>query len=82
MSHLHSRGIDPETSLLTIAPRSGEQTLRTEDIIETIKNDDKIAVVMLSGVQYYTGQFFEIEKITKAGHEAVNTPGEKKKQLL
>lgn len=56
-----------------MAPRPGEQTLRTEDIIDLIKKDKQIAVVMLAGVQYYTGQFFEIEKITKAGHEAVST---------
>lgn len=55
-----------------MAPRPGEQTLRTEDIIKAIKEDNQIAVVMLSGVQYYTGQFFEMEKITKAGHEAVS----------
>lgn len=44
--------------------------MRTEDIIELINKDKEIAVVMLSGVQYYTGQLFEIEKITKAGHDA------------
>lgn len=55
---------------MTIGPRKGEHTLRTEDIIELINKDKEIAVVMLSGVQYYTGQFFEIEKITKAGHAA------------
>lgn len=59
---------------MTIAPRKGEQTLRTEDIIQLINDDKEIAVVMLSGIQYYTGQFFEIEKITKAGHEAVSYP--------
>ncbi|GAA5813658.1 hypothetical protein MFLAVUS_007143 [Mucor flavus] len=69
-SHLESRGIDPKIGLLTIAPRKGEHTLRTKDIIELINSDKEIAVVMLSGVQYYTGQLFEIEKITKAGHDA------------
>lgn len=44
--------------------------LQTSDIIELIQKDKEIAVVMLSGVQYYTGQFFEIEKITRAGKEA------------
>ncbi|CAO3607697.1 unnamed protein product [Mucor hiemalis] len=69
-SHLESRGIDPKVGLLTIAPREGEHVLRTEDIIDLIQQDKEIAVVMLSGIQYYTGQFFEIEKITKAGKEA------------
>lgn len=45
--------------------------MQTQDIIDLINQDDEIAVVMLSGVQYYTGQFFEIEKITRAGKEAV-----------
>ncbi|KAI9243422.1 kynureninase [Sporodiniella umbellata] len=69
-SHLHSRGIDPKVGLLEMSQRQGEQILRTEDIIETIQNDKEIAVVLLPGIQYYTGQFFEIERITKAGHEA------------
>ncbi|CEP10388.1 hypothetical protein [Parasitella parasitica] len=69
-SHIQSRGIDPNVSILTIAPRSGENILHTQDIIDLINKDKEIAVVMLSGVQYYTGQFFEIEKITKAGKEA------------
>jgi kynureninase len=57
---------------LTVGPKEGECTLRTDDIIELIRGDKEIAVIMLSGIQYYSGQFFEIEKITKAGHEAVS----------
>ncbi|KAI9006677.1 kynureninase [Phycomyces nitens] len=68
-SHIQSRGIDPEIGLLTIGPRPGESTLRTEDIIQAIEEDKSIALVLLSGVQYYSGQLFEIEKITKAGHK-------------
>ncbi|KAI4901353.1 hypothetical protein NFI96_031646, partial [Prochilodus magdalenae] len=46
----------------------GEDTLRTEDIVSTIEREGhSIAVVMLSGVQYYTGQLFNMEVITKAG---------------
>ncbi len=51
----------------------GETKLRTEDIIEIIKKEgSNLAVVLLSGVQYFTGQFFEIEKITNAAHSQVN----------
>ena len=57
--------------MVAIAPRENEATLRTEDIIDAIRKDDSIALVLLSGIQYYTGQFFDIEKITKAGHEQV-----------
>lgn len=50
----------------------GEETLRTEDILEVIeKEGDSIAVVMLSGVQYYTGQLFNMAAITEAGQRKV-----------
>ncbi|CDH59662.1 kynureninase [Lichtheimia corymbifera JMRC:FSU:9682] len=68
-SQLRLHGFDPEEALIALAPRQGESTLRTEDIIQTIRNDHQIALVMLSGIQYYTGQLFEIEKITRVGHE-------------
>lgn len=61
--------------MIALAPRRGESTLRTEDIIHTIRNDHQIALVMFSGIQYYTGQLFEIEKITRAGHEEVKVHG-------
>lgn len=58
-------------ALVEIAPRDGEHTLRTEDIVKKIEeHKDSLALVMLSGVQYYTGQFFDIKKITDAGHQA------------
>ena len=48
-----------------------ETTLRTEDIIEAIEeNADALAVVLLGGIQFYTGQLFDMAKITKAGHDA------------
>lgn len=57
-------------SLIELAPRENETTLRTEDILKTIEeNADSIALIMLGGVNYYTGQKFDFEAITKAGHE-------------
>ncbi|KAM7375435.1 hypothetical protein PAMA_014504 [Pampus argenteus] len=48
----------------------GEETLRTEDILEVMeKEGDSIAVVLFSGVQYYTGQLFNMAAITEAGHK-------------
>lgn len=44
-----------------------------EDIIDKIReNRETIALVLFSGVQYYTGQFFDLELITKVGHEVVS----------
>lgn len=55
--------------LIELTPREGESTLRTEDIIETIeRHSDEIALVMLGGVNYYTGQAFDMKAITEAGH--------------
>lgn len=50
----------------------GEEVLRAEDILDTIeKEGDSIAVVLFSGVQCYTGQFFDMVAITKAGQKKV-----------
>jgi len=56
-------------SLIELAPREGEACLRTEDVIETIeRNGEEIALVMMGGVNYYTGQAFDMKAITEAGH--------------
>ena len=70
-SQLKYHGINPDEALIELKPREGETCLRTEDIIKAIcKNADQLALIIFGGVQYYTGQFFEIKKITDAGHQA------------
>lgn len=70
-SQLKWHGLDPEQALIEVAPRDGEYTLRTADIIETIDaHRDSLALVLFGGVQYYTGQFFDIKRITAAAHNA------------
>lgn len=70
-SQLRYHGIDPEDGVIELAPRTGESFLRTADIVESIRlNADAIALVFFGGVQYYSGQFFDIGKITRAGHAA------------
>jgi kynureninase len=62
-------GLNPEDALIEIAPRQGEHLIRTEDIMTAIEQaGDSLALVMIGGVNYYTGQVFEMEKITAAGH--------------
>lgn len=68
-SQLKWHGIDPSVGLIEIKPRPGEFTLRTEDIIETIQvHGNEVALVLFGGVQYYTGQFFDIRSITECAH--------------
>jgi kynureninase len=70
-SQIKFHGLDPDKALIELKPRSGEFSLRTEDILNAIEeHKDELALVIFGGVQYYTGQFFEIKKITSAGHAA------------
>lgn len=69
-SQIRYHGFDPTESLVKALPRKGEELLRTGDILSMIEEQgDSIALVMFSGVQYYTGQFFDIEKITAAAQK-------------
>jgi kynureninase len=60
-------GLDPNDALILARPRKGEFTIRTEDIIDLIEKDaDQFTMVMLAGVNFFTGQLFDIETITAA----------------
>ena len=75
-SQVRFHGYNPEDAIVEIAPREGEYHLRTEDIIDTIaKNANETALIMFSGVQYYSGQAFDMEAITAAGHQHGITVG-------
>jgi kynureninase len=68
-SQVALHGLDVDEHLLLARPREGETLLRTEDIVRQIENaGSELALVMLPGVQYYTGQALDIEAITRAGH--------------
>jgi len=59
-------GFDPEEAIVELQPDEGGITLNTSDIADTInRNKDTLALVLLSGVQYYTGQFFEIPELAR-----------------
>lgn len=69
-SQLRFHGLDPKEALIELAPRAGEETLRQSDIEKTLREQgDSIALIMMGGVNYYTGQAFDLEKITAVGQE-------------
>ena len=75
-SQIKFHGFDVEDSLLELKPREGETILRTEDIEKTIlENGDSIALVLLGGVNYYTGQKFDFQRITEVGQRIGATVG-------
>ena len=68
-SQIRFHGHDPATSLRPIAPRDGEALIRGEDIQDILEREgESIALVMLPGVQYYTGQVFDMAEITRLAH--------------
>jgi len=68
-SQVKFHGLDIEKDLIEIAPREGEHLIREEDILSAIEEaGDTLAMVMIGGVNYYTGQLFDMQKITEAGH--------------
>jgi kynureninase len=70
-SQVRFHGFDPKEAMIEVKPRDGEHTIRTEDILKTIEqHKDQLALVLFGGVNYYTGQLFDIKKITKAAHDA------------
>ncbi len=70
-SQIRLHGFDPATSLVTISPRAGEEVLRRDDILAAIdEHGDELALVMLPGVQYYSGQVLPMQDIVRAGHAA------------
>ena len=69
-SQVKLHGLDPKEAIIQINPREGEYTLSTQDILDVIdQHGSSVALILFSGVQYYTGQFFDIQNITLKGHE-------------
>src|SRR5438067_1448049 len=63
-------GLDPKDALILARPRSGEFTVRTEEILDLLeKHADELAVVLIGGVNFFTGQLFDIPTITAAARE-------------
>jgi kynureninase len=69
-SQIRLQGLDPAHALVELTPRRAEHALRTEDICSTIRTQgNKVALVLLGGVQYYTGQWFNMKAIAQAAHD-------------
>ncbi|WKN44593.1 kynureninase [Tunicatimonas pelagia] len=70
-SQLRWHGFDPVQALVELQPRPNEEILRTADILQAIgQHADSLALVLLPGIQYYTGQFFDLKRITEVAQEA------------
>ena len=67
-SQIRFHGNDPASALIEIAPRPGEKTIRTQDVERLIdEQGERIALIMLGGVNYYSGQAFDCARIIAAG---------------
>ncbi len=70
-SQIQFHGLDPEKCLVEVEPRQGEYTLRQEDILAKIAElGDELALVCFGGVNFLTGQAFDIKAITSSAHKA------------
>lgn len=66
-THVQHHGFNDKEAVIEVSPRPGEHTLRTEDIVSVIEqHGDSVALVLFGGINYYTGQLFDIAAITKA----------------
>ena len=69
-SQLRHHGFDDKDGLVLWSSREGEELARIEDLEAILKaSGDEIALIMLGGVNYYTGQYFDLKKITELGHK-------------
>lgn len=75
-SQLNYHGIDAKEGLIELRPREGENILRTEDIKARIEKEaDSTALILLGGVNYYTGQLYDMKTITEVAHNCNITVG-------
>ena len=69
-SQVHFHGLDPKDAIVEVKRREGEHNIRLEDILAKIEEvGEELALVLIGGVNYYTGQVFDMKTITEAGHK-------------
>lgn len=70
-SQVKFHGYNPDEAIIEVHPRNGEYTINHEDILSAIeKNKNELALILIGGVNYFTGQVFDMKSITEAGHKA------------
>lgn len=70
-THVRHHGLDPAATIIEVQPRQGEHTIRHSDLLEIIeRHANELALVLIGGVQYYTGQVFDMPAIAAAAHKA------------
>jgi kynureninase len=74
-AQIRMHGFDPREAMIEIGPRTGEDVIRLEDVCEQIERDAAIATVMLPGVQYLTGQSFDLRAIAEVARRQGCTVG-------
>jgi hypothetical protein len=68
-THVRARGLDPAREVIEVGPRAGEALIREDDLLDAIREaGESLALVMVGGVNYATGQAFDIARITAAAH--------------
>jgi len=69
-SQINFHGYNVEDTLIKLKPRHGDSAIKTDDIEKLLNEQgEEIALIMLGGVNYYTGQVFDFKKITDLGHK-------------
>lgn len=70
-THVRHYGFNPDEVIVEVQPRAGEQLIHIEDILQVIQTHrHELALILWGGVNYYTGQVFDMATITQAGHTA------------
>ena len=68
-SQLSFHGFDPEEALIEWKPKEGKELLELEDLKSILDSQgDDVALLLIGGVNYYTGQYLDIKKIAELGH--------------
>jgi len=69
-TQVRHHGFDPDEAIIEVSPREGEHLIREEDIISAIEeHSDELALVFFGGMNYFTGQLFDMEKLTQVAHQ-------------